>query len=75
MSIGNSEDEAPPSIQAKGESLSDVEKITAEDPAVPEYQRQISTLQWTLVCVGLFLGAILYGKYLLNASMLCESDC
>ncbi|KAG4418702.1 hypothetical protein IFR04_008147 [Cadophora malorum] len=61
MSIGNSEDEAPPSIQAKGESLSDVEKITAEDPAVPEYQRQISTLQWTLVCVGLFLGAILYG--------------
>ncbi|KAH7313140.1 major facilitator superfamily domain-containing protein [Rhexocercosporidium sp. MPI-PUGE-AT-0058] len=61
MSLEKTQEEVPSSIQPSKDSSSDVEQIPADEPAVPEFQRPISTVQWTLVCVGLFLGAILYG--------------
>jgi hypothetical protein len=44
------------------EKSSSLNLTGAEEPAV-QFERPISGWQWTLVCVGLFLGALLYGKF------------
>ena len=50
------------------EPAADIEKIEpdtlslrADGEAPKEYVRSISTASWILVCVGIYLGAILYG--------------
>jgi hypothetical protein len=41
---------------AKSPDLEGVETV--------EFQRSIATLPWILTCIGLYLGALLYGMYL-----------
>lgn len=44
----------------------DLEKVSSQNLTTPndsgEYVRPISTLSWSFVCLGLLLGALLYGK-------------
>ena len=44
----------------------DIEKREPDgpDPAPIRFERPIGNWQWFLVCVGLYLGALLYGMYL-----------
>ena len=37
--------------------------LTGAEEATVQFERPISGWAWTLVCVGLFLGALLYGKF------------
>lgn len=56
-----------------GDSTTDIEKTSSlnfnreqvvEEEQAPQYERSINNWQWALVCVGLFLGAMLYGRSL-----------
>jgi hypothetical protein len=44
----------------------DLEKTSSQNLTTPtedaEFKRPISNKSWALVCVGLFLGALLYGE-------------
>jgi hypothetical protein len=42
--------------------LSDIEKTTEGDEE--EFKRPVNGYKWILCCVGLYLGALLVGKYL-----------
>jgi len=56
------------------DSTTDIEKTSSlninrdeeqvDEAPAPQYERPISNWQWALVCLGLFLGAMLYGEFL-----------
>jgi len=59
-------------VSSIGDSTTDIEKTSSlnfnreqvVEEEAPRYERPISNWQWALVCVGLFLGAMLYGQLL-----------
>lgn len=56
----------PGDVSPGANSSVDVEKTESDgpDPAPIPFKRPISNWQWSLVCVGLYLGALLYGTSL-----------
>jgi hypothetical protein len=56
----------PGDVSPGTKSSVDIEKRESDgpDPAPTQFKRPISNWKWFLVCVGLYLGALLYGMYL-----------
>lgn len=63
--LGSGEDSQSPSMNP----LDDIEKTQLSDIKEPAKrnlqgsQRPVSGFKWFLVCIGLYLGAVLYGEY------------
>ena len=53
----------PGDVSPGTNSSVDIEKIEpgGSDPAPIQFKRPINNWQWFMVCVGLYLGALLYG--------------
>jgi hypothetical protein len=47
----------------------DAVNLRGDSGAPKEYVRPISTTSWILVCIGIYLGAILYGTYDIHSSV------
>jgi len=73
--------QAAPEEDSKSSSmapLDDIEKTRlpgAEDTAggtPSDYQRPVNGFKWFLVCVGLYLGAVLYGEHFRTIFLECK---
>jgi hypothetical protein len=51
-----------PNVDIEKKGLSGVDQPAAAEKS-NEFQRSISNTKWYLCCIGLYLGAFLYGKY------------
>ena len=70
------EDSESPSMNP----LDDIEKTQVSnmkdttDGNPKGFQRPVNGLKWVLVCIGLYLGAVLYGEHFCTGFIRCEHD-